>query len=191
MREDNTHKNENDIVFEENKEDSYDGEDTSVTDIKKLKEKLKKCLAEKEEYLDGWQRERASFANFKKDIAEEKKKITNFAYEQIISDILPVLDSFSMAFSNKDAWEKIDKNWRMGVEHIYTQLKGILAGYGVEEFSDEGKTFDPVRHHPQETVSTSKQEDDGKICEVIQKGYTIHGVVLRPVRVKVGEFKKE
>jgi len=190
MSKKDTHENENDVVLEENEGDSYKDPDPAIQ-VKKLKEKLTKCLAEKDEYLDGWQRERASFANFKKELSSEQKKTVQFAYEQVISDILPVLDSFTMAFSNKEAWEKIDENWRRGVEHIYTQLKSILTGYGVEEFSDEGKDFDPIRHHPQESVPVSKEKEDGKILEVLQKGYTMHGKVFRPARVKVGEFKKE
>src|SRR5581483_10539477 len=81
--------------------------------LKKLREKLKKCVEEKQEYLDGWQRERAQLANLRKQEEKERKEFIKFANENLLSDLLPVLDSFHMAFANKEAWEKVDKNWRL------------------------------------------------------------------------------
>jgi molecular chaperone GrpE len=93
--------------------------------VKDLREKLKKAIAEKQEYMDGWQRSKAEFINARKRDEESRKEIIKFANEGLLMDIVPVLDSFTMAFSNKEAWEKVDQNWRIGVEHIYSQLKGI------------------------------------------------------------------
>src|SRR3989304_9814155 len=101
--------------------------------LKKLKEKLKTCQKEKQEYLDGWQKERADFQNCKKDEDKRRADYMNYAKERFAFELLPVLDSYDMAFQNKEAWEKVDKNWRMGVEYIHQQLLKILSDYGVTE----------------------------------------------------------
>jgi len=77
--------------------------------IKKLKDKIKTLEKEKQEYMNGWQRERADFINYKKRIEEEKIEVVKYANEGLLEEITQVLDSFEMAFSNKEAWEKVDK----------------------------------------------------------------------------------
>lgn len=169
------------------------GEDFKVTDpvkkISDLKEKLKACQAEKQEYLDGWQRARADLLNFKN---EEGKRITErvaYAKEDFVSELLPVLDSFDMAFANKEAWEKVDKNWRMGVEYIYNQLIASLEKSGVSAIGQTGVLFDPNLHQSIESVPTKNEADDHKVDKIIQKGYKIGDRIIRPARVAILEFK--
>jgi molecular chaperone GrpE len=159
--------------------------------IKALKEKLSVCLTEKEGFLLGWQRERADFANFKKESTERETRRTEIAYEKIIEDIIPVLDSFSMAFANKEAWESVDKNWRAGVEYIHQQLSSALSSYGLEPFTDIGVPFDPLRHTAVDTKEVFNKEDDHTVVSVIQSGFMLKGKVFRPARVIIGEYKEE
>ena len=172
-----------DIEFE-------DGEADFKSKLKSIKEKLVQSLKEKQEYLDGWQRERAEFANYKKDEDSRKSRVSEMAREKLIMELLSVLDSFDMAFANKEAWEKADKNWRVGVEYIYTQFLTILEGYNVKQIGDVGVPFDPNIHQSIETVSTDEKEKDHNIEKVIQKGYQIGDRTLRPARVNVFEFKE-
>lgn len=158
--------------------------------IKKLREKLKKAVAEKQEYLDGWQRERAQFANLRKQDEKDKKEFIKFAKEEVVTDLIPVLESFEMARSNKEVWEKVDKNWRMGVEYIHSQLKQILESHGVTEVNPEGQDFDPMRDEAVEYIPVENKDQNNKIVQVIQKGYNLNGKAIKAPRVKVGEFKK-
>lgn len=159
--------------------------------IKKLRERLKKAEAEKTEYLTGWQRAKADLINARKRDEEDRKNFIKYANEGLIEDLLPVLDSFSMAFANKEAWEKVDKNWRMGVEYIYSQLIGTLERNNVKVIDPLGLDFDPIHHISIETIETADEKQSGKILEVIQKGYEINGKVVRAPKVKVGEFNKK
>ncbi len=153
---------------------------------KKLKDKLKKAIAEKQEYLDGWQRAKADLVNAKKEFEEQRKRIVSMANENMANEILPVLDSFDMAFSNKESWEAVDKNWRMGVEHIYNQLLGILRDHGVEEIKTDGEMFDPMLHvSSEEVVGGEEKNMSGIIARTIQKGYKSKDGVIRPARVTV------
>ncbi len=194
---DDTQKNEELKVFPEELESGTDDvsfEDVdesgdSVGQVKKLKEKLKVALKEKQEYLDGWQRERADLANYKKEEEARRAGVAAMAREKIILDLMPVLDAFDMAFGNKEAWEKADKNWRMGVEYIYTQLIGVLEKHGVKQIGEVGLPFSPVMHESMETVPTDEEAKNHLIEKVIQKGYMMGERVIRPARVRVWEVK--
>lgn len=172
-----------DIVIEDIEEGG------GVDALKKLREKLKKCVEEKQEYLDGWQRSKADFVNTKKKEEELRAGLVSFAKEGIIIDLLSSVDNFEMAFGNKSAWESVDKNWRVGIEHIHSQLLKTLGEHGLEQFDPIGEQFDPNRHDSVESVVTGKKEDDHKIIEVQQKGYILNNKVIRPAKVKVGQFK--
>ncbi|MBI4120659.1 MAG: nucleotide exchange factor GrpE [Parcubacteria group bacterium] len=186
---DETDNNSDEVQFEETDEG---GEASSFRDKeKKLREKLAQCEKERQEYLDGWQRAKADFINARKAEDESRKTLREFVKEDILSQILPVLDSFELAFRNKEAWERADKGWREGVEHIYTQLIGILKSNSILEINPVGAHFDPNKHESVETVETDREEDDGKILEVTQRGYELNGRLLRPARVKISEFKKQ
>ena len=96
-----------------------------------------------------------------------------------------------MAFANKEAWEKVEKNWRMGVEYIHQQLLKVLSDNGVMEISPVvGDIPNSNLHDMIENVVTDDESKDHTIAQVMQKGYKITGRVLRPARVKVYEFKK-
>ncbi len=159
--------------------------------MKKLRERLAKAVEEKQQYLDGWQRAKADFANAKKRDDEAKKDLIKYANEELISELIPALDSFDMAMGNKEAWEKADKNWRVGVEYIYSQLLAALERSGLKQDNPIGKEFDPTKYEPIDTVKTDKKEYDGKILQVIQKGYTLNGKDVRAAKVKVGEFENK
>lgn len=153
--------------------------------LKKLREKLRACEAEKKEYLDGWQRMRADFANARKEEDARRGELIKFASEGLVEDLLPILDSFTMAFANREAWEKVDTNWRKGVEYIYTQLFSILESRGLIEIGNVGESVDPRNHIAIEMVSTDDTTKEHTVAEVIQKGYRLHSKVIRPARVKV------
>ena len=125
-------KKEDDIVFEET-----DGEGQgmlgkgSIEKMKKLKDELKACQKEKQEYLDGWQRAKADFINARKEEDKNRLQLMQFAKEGMLHEILPVVDSFDMAFRDKDAWARVDENWRKGVEYIHQQFVSILENNGL------------------------------------------------------------
>ncbi len=164
----------------------------AVAKIKKLKEQLKASEKERLEYLANWQRERADFQNYKKDESVKSARLMSFAKEKMAEDLLPVLDSYDMAFSNKEAWEKVDKNWRMGVEYIHQQLLGVLSDQGVSEIpTKEGDTFDPNLHQPIESIETNDESKDNTIERVISKGYKTSDKIIRPSRANVFSYKAE
>ena len=165
-----------------------DGEEDLKKTLKKFRADLKVCRKEKEEYLTGWQKERAEFANYKKQEEDRKANFSEAVRERIITRFLTVIDSFNMAFANKEGWEKVDENWRKGVEYIYTQMNNIFEEYGVKPVGEEGESFDPSMHESIEMVPTDKKQDDHKVSQVVQKGYKLGDRIIRPARVNIFEY---
>jgi molecular chaperone GrpE len=116
--------------------------------------------------------------------------IENFATKRFIEDLLPVLDSYDMAQGNKEAWEKVDQNWRMGIEYIFAQLRTVLEGEGVTQFGKVGDVFDPHLHESLEQVQVENEADNDKILKILQNGYKMNDSILRPARVHTGHFER-
>ncbi len=178
---------EDEVSFEETNEE---GEVDARTTIKRLREKIKKLEAEKQEYLDLSQRTRADYANFKKEVESSRISDRKFATKRFISDLLPVLDSYDMAQGNKEAWEKVDQNWRMGIEYIFAQLRTALEGEGVTQFGKIGDTFDPNLHESMQQVNVDNEADNDKVVKILQNGYKMNDMILRPARVHTGHYEK-
>jgi molecular chaperone GrpE len=123
----------------------------------------------------------ADFDNYKKRAAKENDMLRDQAVGQTLLKMLPIVDDFDIAISHMDKAQ--DKEFKHGMELIYAKLLDLLKREGVEEMGALGGMFDPYRH---EAIRYEKGEE-GKIIEVVQKGYTLKGKVLRFAKVIVGK----
>jgi len=87
--------------------------------IEELKKKLEECEKLKDEYLAGWQRERADFLNYKREELERIGEILKYTNVGLILNILPILDNFEIAEKKLPEDLKNDEN-----------VKGILSILG-------------------------------------------------------------
>lgn len=180
-------KDEEDIVVEpEFVESTEDGDELAVpTKIQKLKDRIKELEKEKTEYLDGWQRARADYANLQKTTEEDRRRVRALLEEDWMHKLIPVVDSFQMAFANREAWDKVEPAWRNGVEYIYAQLMSTLESHGLKIFGEVGESFDPTKYEAVSEEETDDQKLDHTIAKVIQKGFILGENVIRPARVVV------
>ncbi|MBI2086939.1 MAG: nucleotide exchange factor GrpE [Candidatus Zambryskibacteria bacterium] len=171
-------KNEDNEIVPEDLDDSIITEEHAGDQVKKLKEKLKIAEEKAKEYLDGWQRAQADFINLRKRDEEARLEFLKFANADLVLQLVPVLDSFelSLPHGNKE------------LEAIYRQLLSILKSNGLEENSPKDESFDPRKHESIGTVPVENKDDDHKVLEVIQKGYILSGKIIRPAKVKIGEY---
>ncbi len=172
-----------------NLDDSVIAEENLAETVKKLRAELKKAQEEKLAHLTDLQKAKADFINMRKRDEEAQKEFTKYANEGIISDLISTLDNFTMAFSNKEAWEKVDKNWRTGVEYIFSNLVKTLENYGLKEVNPLGEKFDPVRDEAVSYEAVTDAQKDNCVISVIQKGYSLNGKQLKAPKVIVGEYK--
>lgn len=173
--------NEKEEFVEEDLDDSVVAEEYQGDVVKKLREKVKTAEEKAREYLTGWQKERAEIANARRRDEEAKQEFMKFAKATLVEELIPVLDSFNIALSHGHE----------GLEPLYNQLFSVLKAQGLEELDSRGGDFNPREHEALQMVPTQDKGEDHKVLEVLQKGYKLHGKVIRPAKVKVGEFINE
>ncbi|MFA6392520.1 MAG: nucleotide exchange factor GrpE [Candidatus Paceibacterota bacterium] len=178
-----------DLTFVDSTED---GEALPTKDVvKKLREEIKAVRKEKEEYLTGWQRAKADYVNLQKELDLARVNVAILTKEKMTEKLLPALDSFEMAFSNKEHWEKIDKDWQDGITSIYQQLLSGLEKSGIEKIYEIEVPFDPSIHQSISIVETDDEDKDHTVEKVLQVGYRIGDRVIRPAKVTIFEFRKD
>lgn len=148
-----------------------------------MQAELDELQAKADEYLDGWQRARAEFSNYKKRIERDQEDARARATAAVLAKILPVADDLQRALRDRPAGEAADA-WAEGIELIERKLAALLEAEGVEPIPAAGTTFDPALHEAV-TYESSDDHNEGQIIEVIQQGYRIGERVLRPARVRV------
>jgi len=155
---------------------------------------LQKCQRERDEYLAGWQRAKADFLNYQKDERKRLEEFLKFCESGLISDLLPVLDSFDLALrqAQGEAASARGDNQLKGFWLIKSQLDDILKKRGLEPIKSLGEKFNPELHEAVASVDSTPSTGSGQasqsadtIIEEIQKGYLLNGRVLRPSKVKI------
>jgi molecular chaperone GrpE len=159
--------------------------------VKRLRERLQKTEAERAEYLEGWQRSRADFANLKKDEELRHQYSEDRLRVSLAEEIIPVLDGFEMAFK-APSWQKADPEWKKGIEGLYNQLKSALSRFGVTSYrATEGLSFDPTKHEAVREVPVEREESDHTIVSTEASGYTLGDFIIRPAQVSVATYNKQ
>ncbi|MBU4343363.1 MAG: nucleotide exchange factor GrpE [Candidatus Omnitrophica bacterium] len=152
-------------------------------------EKLKEKAEKSDEYFDKLLRIQAEFDNYKKRLEKEKIEFIKFANSDIILEMLKILDDFERAVEAGKSKHDFDILYK-GVEMIWNDLKEFLKQKGLKEIEAKGKPFNPHEH---EAMMQEERDDEpeGHVVEELQKGYTLNGRVIRPVKVKVSKKPKE
>ena len=148
-------------------------------------EELDDLRQKADEFSDGWQRERAEFANYRKRVARDEQMQRENVRIDVIRKYLDVHDDLELAIKNMPPAVRND-SWAAGIELIYQKLLNILAGEGIQPIPAENAAFDPDLHEAISHEENSEVES-GHVIEVVQKGYTIGDRVIRPARVRVAK----
>lgn len=168
----------------QNKNSKDDEEIAPEANTDKTNKELEECRKKAEEYLNGWKRAQADFVNYKKRQEDSLKEWIVFSKAGLITELLPILDSFDNALKNKPASpDEEDKKWIEGVSKIAVQLSKILKEAGLEEIASKDAKLDTQVHEAVDVVPSEKEE--GTILEEVQKGYKISGKVIRTAKVRV------
>ena len=141
--------------------------------------------AREQEYLAGWQRERAELQNFRKRMHEQATREQRQALRAVIEPLLGVADNFQ-AMTRHVPKELEENAWVTGVMHIARQVEQLLTEYGITLIEAQGKAFDPSQHEAVEEVADS-HAPSGQVVEVIMPGYRLGEDVIRPARVKIAQ----
>ncbi len=140
---------------------------------------------ERDEYLNGWKRAKADLINYQKEEARRLEEVVKYANAGLIKELITVLDSFDLAISVMEKDGKGEK----GISMIKGQLEDALKRAGVEKIAVAvGNPFDA---NFQEAVAEAESDQPvNTIVAVVEQGYTLHGRVIRPARVKISKGKE-
>lgn len=149
----------------------------------KLQKELEEAQKHRDEYLAGWQRARADFMNHKKEDMERMQEFIKFAEEELLAELLPIVDNLELAQAQLKGE---DDTLFKGFLQIAMLIRQFLRDHQVQEMKAEGEKFNPEFHEAAGEVEKEGVEP-GVVVEVLSKGYTLHGKLLRPARVRVAK----
>ncbi len=137
--------------------------------LKSLRDKLKKAVAEKQEYLEGWQRARADLVNYQKQASSSHSETQERLKATLIEEMLPALDALELSLKHEDTptLKMLEKQFLMALKSI-----------GVERFGTVGEAFDPRKHE-----ALAERGDQHKIESVERSGYSAGDTVIRAAQV--------
>jgi molecular chaperone GrpE len=168
--------------YVESNEQVTESSTISIDEFEALQNQLVESQAKAAEYLDGWQRSQAEFANYKRRTDQEKAAFYQSAKGDVMKRYLPVLDDLDRAMVNRPT--DLNESWANGIDLIYRKLQGILEAEGITRIEAEGQMFDPNLH---EAISQepSDSHETGQVIAVVQQGYILGDRVLRHALVRV------
>jgi molecular chaperone GrpE len=154
-----------------------------LREIQDLKKKLDDT---KKEWFDKYARLQAEFENFQKRSLKEKETFTTYANSQLISKLLPILDSSEIML--KSIEPKLEPKEFQGIKMIFKELYGVFEKEGLTPIKAKGEAFDPFVHEIL-CVECTDECPEEIILEEFQKGYKLKDRVLRPSKVKIAKKK--
>jgi len=154
--------------------------------------RLKETLAEREQEIkevkDKYLRALAELENYRKRMEREFEEFKKYANLEFFMKVISVLDNFDRALSGAELSGNFESFYK-GMEIIYRQLKDTLQSLGLTEFSGLGETFDPARHEAVAVIPNSDKPDN-TIIEEISKGYMVGERIIKPAQVLVSRQKE-
>lgn len=151
-----------------------------------IQNELDAALSKADEYLDSLQRERASFANYKRRVDQENALLADRLLGDHIKIFLPVMDDLERALNHTPS-DPVCANWISGIELIRKKLLKTLEAQNITAIDlKPGDLFDPLN---QEAITHEENDQfsDGEIIEVLQTGYQLKERIIRPALVRVAK----
>ena len=151
-------------------------------EVEALTRRLEEAEAKAAENLDGWQRARAEFLNYKKRVERDRESDYTSMKGDILIKVLPVLDDLLRALENRPE----NDSWADGMELIARKFQSILEAEGVKRIEAVGQPFDP-NYHEAISHEPNSEVESGHVIDVVQQGYMLGERVLRPAKVRVAQ----
>jgi molecular chaperone GrpE len=147
------------------------------------REHFEAVQAQAQQYMEGWQRERAEFANFKRRVERERIETYQHASVDVIKQLLPIVDDFERAMANIPE-ELKDNPWVSGVSMIGRKFERLLEQFSVSAIDPTGQPFNAEQHEAV-VMDESETVESGHVIETLQRGYMVGDRVIRPALVRV------
>lgn len=171
-----------DVVIEPENDGEEIGEDGEQT-LAKLRSDLATARKEKQEYMDGWQRAKADYVNLLKRFETETKTAKVHGVVKAVETLLPAFDALERSKEHGDIPE--------GFLAIARQLESAFASLGLSPMGNVGEHFDPSLHEAIGQDPIDSADADDTITAVLEKGWRVGEVIIRPAKVRVAHFTRK
>lgn len=161
-------------------------ESSSIDELEKTKKDFEVLKAKYDKLNDTYLRALAEYDNYRKRTLKEKSELIKSGGESVLVSILSVVDDMERGIASMNKTEDIGAI-REGMGLIHGKFQNFLKQNGVEEIETEGKDFDTDLHEAIATVPATDESMKDKIIDCAQKGYSLHGKVIRFAKVVVGK----
>lgn len=157
--------------------------ETASTEEFTVEEQLAQAKEESRQNQERYLRTVADWENYRRRMTREKEELRQHVTAGLVEEFLPVLDNIALGLqtaANHPEAENVTKGFAM----VADQIRSILERNGVTEINPEGEVFDP---HAHESLSHQAHDEipEGNVAQVIRKGYSLNGRLLRPASVVV------
>jgi len=148
-----------------------------------LDQQLEEAQQKVAEYHDKMLRMQAEMENLRKRTERDVSNAHKYAVEKFANELLQVKDSLELGLSAEDI--DVDK-LREGSELTLKMFSSAFEKFAIEELNPVGEVFDPNLHEAM-TMQESTEHAPNTVLTVMQKGYTLHGRLIRPAMVIVSK----
>ncbi|EAR07501.1 nucleotide exchange factor GrpE [Reinekea blandensis] len=176
----------------ENASDEFDASEArdeanaSETDVEALKVQLEQAQDEAAKMKDQYVRAEAEMANLRRRVEKDVENAHKFGQEKLTKELLAVADNLERAIVSTEG-ENVDVNAiKEGVEMTLKGLQDVFSKFSIEAIDPQGEPFDPQLHQAMSMVENPEVEPNTVIA-VMQKGYQLHGRLVRPAMVMVSK----
>ncbi len=154
-------------------------ESEEISEIDQMKKDL-------EESRDKYLRLYSEFENFRRRNARERLELIKTANEDLVESLLPVLDDFERARNAIENGGDLNA-LKEGVDLIYNKMRNVLEQKGLKPMDNTvGSEFNAEYHEAITQIPAPSKELQGKIVDVIEKGYYLNDKVVRFAKVVIG-----
>ncbi len=151
-----------------------------------LQAKIDEALAELAEAKADVLRAQAEAQNSRRRAEQDVEKAHKFGQEKLVNDLLPVIDNLERALSSADEADEALAGVLEGINLTLKSFADTLVRHKVEPIDPQGEPFDPQLHQAMSMVPNADVEPN-TVINVFQKGYTLHGRLVRPAMVVVSK----
>lgn len=177
-------------------DDDNDGSDDSneagtalPSYVEKIQKELEANDLKLKEYIGAYKEKMADNDEFRARLEKDVERRVEAKVAEFIRSLLPVIDNLALARESAKSTNNIE-NVIEGISLIQSGLVNLLSGFGMVELDCTGKDFDPAIAEAVSVEESSEKENDGKVLEVLQSGFMLGDMLIRPAKVKVGKLMK-
>ncbi len=171
---------------EQNQEQTVEQNEAESAENQSKQDELSVDSKELEELKDKHLRLQAEFENYRRRTLKEKADLISTAGEKVLVNLLPVIDDLDRALESTASAQDVNAV-REGLELIVNKFQNFLKNNGVAEIEAKNQDFDADKHEAVTKFPAPSEDMKGKVVDVVQKGFTINGKVMRYAKVVVGE----